>query len=150
MNRQKSLNALCVGLAVILGLSAPVNATSHDVEWTFGNVGSASYRLDAFAPDDAGLEANLGSQDPTLTLQIGQRYQIVVTNYRPHPVDILAKGTSVGSDILLLAQGNAEGSFESDWDVEWTDNDSGTVAFTLTSALHAAMTESNHIPGYRC
>jgi glucose/arabinose dehydrogenase len=113
-------------------------------------VGSSSYRLDAFEPGDAELGANLGAQDPTLTVQIGKRYQVVVTNFRPHPFEVLAKGTSPGADIVLLAQGSTVGSFESDPDVDWANNGSGTVAFTLTSALHAAMMVSDHIPGYRC
>ena len=71
MKRQMSVVAL-MGF-VALGLCAPVNADSHDVEWTFGNVGSSSYRLDGFSPDDAGLGANLGTQDPTLTVHIGSR-----------------------------------------------------------------------------
>jgi glucose/arabinose dehydrogenase len=150
MNRQRSLNALCLGLVIVLGLSASVDASSHDVGWTFGNVGSASYRFDAFEPADAGLEANLGSQDPILTLQLGKRYEVVVTNYRQHPFEVLAKGNSAGTDIVLLAMGNPVGPFESDPEVDWTDSGSGTVTFTLTPALHAAMTESNHIPGYRC
>jgi len=150
MKTQEFLSTLIVGLAVVLGLSATVGATSHDVGWTFGNVGSSSYRLDAFEPDDAGLGASLGAQDPTLTVQVGKRYRVLVTNFRPHPFEVLAKGASPGADIALLAQGNTVGSFESDPDVDWTDNGAGTVAFTLTSDLHAAMMVAGHIPGYRC
>ena len=48
------------------GLSAPF---SYDVAWTFGNVGSSSYRLDAF--DAPGIEfGEIGSQDPTLPLEL--------------------------------------------------------------------------------
>jgi hypothetical protein len=150
MSRQRFSSALLVGMAVLLGLSASVEATSHDVGWTFGNVGSASYRLDGFEPDDAGLGANLGSQDPTLTVQIGKRYQVVVTNFRPHPFEVLAKGASAGADTILLAQGGKVGPFESDPEVAWEDNGSGTVSFTLTSGLHDAMLTAGHIPGYRC
>jgi glucose/arabinose dehydrogenase len=150
MNAQRFTSVLSVGLAVILGISGTTEATSHDVGWTFGNVSSSSYRLDAFEPDDAGLGASLGAQDPTLTLQIGKRYQVAVTNFIPHPFEVLAKGASAGADTILLAQGGKTGPFESDPEVAWVDTGSGTVTFTLTSALHAAMIESGHVPGYRC
>lgn len=148
MKRQTFLIPLVVG--VTLGLCASVSASSHDVAWTFGNVGSSSYRLDGFSPDDAGLGANLGTQDPTLTVQIGTRYQVTITRFTQHPFEVLAKGSSAGSDIVLLSMGSPAGSFESDPEVDWVDNGGGIVSFTLTPALHAAMIVSNHIPGYRC
>ncbi|MBL7188263.1 MAG: PQQ-dependent sugar dehydrogenase [Phycisphaerae bacterium] len=142
--------AVVVGAAVILGTSATVEADSHDVGWTFGNVSSSSYRLDAFEPGDAELGASLGTQDPTLTLQIGKRYQVTVTNFIPHPLEVLAKGASAGADTILLAQGPKTGPFESDPEVVWQDNGAGTVTFTLTSGLHDAMLAAGHVPGYRC
>jgi glucose/arabinose dehydrogenase len=136
-------------LLVILFCRTAV-ASSHDVAWTFGNVGSSSYRLDAFSPDDAGLEASLGSEDPTLTIQIGKRYQVTVTNFRQHPFEVLAKGSSAGLDIALLSMSGGTAPFESDPEINWVDNGSGTVTFTFTAALFDAMNESGHIPGYRC
>ncbi|MHC4708504.1 MAG: hypothetical protein ACYS8I_15635, partial [Planctomycetota bacterium] len=78
MNGRKLVIGLLAGLIVILGNFRAACAASHDVAWTFGNVGSASYRLDAFDPADTGLGASLGSQDPTLTVQIGKRYEVTV------------------------------------------------------------------------
>lgn len=150
MNGQKFLSVLSVGLAVILGISETAKATSHDAGWTFGNVSSSSYRLDAIEPGDTELGANLGAQDPTLTLQIGKRYQVTVTNFIPHPLEVLAKGASAGADTILLAQGSKTAPFESDTQVAWVDNGSGTVTFTLTSALYDAMLTAGHVPGYRC
>jgi len=150
MNRQKLLISVVVSVLLILGTSGTVEAESHDVAWTFGNVSSSSYRLDAFEPDDAGLGASIGAEDPTLTLQIGKRYQVTVTNYLPHPFEVLAKGASAGADIVLLSMGSRTGPFESDPDVAWVDNGSGTVTFTLTPGLHEAMIDSGHVPGYRC
>jgi glucose/arabinose dehydrogenase len=147
---QRLLAGLLAGFVVILGAFKAAEATSHDVGWTFGNVGSASYRLDAFEPADAGLGASLGSQDPTLTVQVGKRYQVTVTNFVPHPFEVLSKGSSVGLDRILLAQGGKTGSFESDPDVDWADDGSGTVTFTLTPSLHEAMMDSGRVPGYRC
>ncbi len=147
MNRQKLLIAV---VALVLGVSGTVEAASHDVAWTFGNVGSSSYGLDAFESGDAGLGASIGAEDPTLTLQIGMRYQVTVTNFVPHPFEVLAKGASAGADIVLLSMGSRTGPFESDPDVAWVDNGSGTVTFTLTPGLHEAMIDSDHMPGYRC
>ncbi len=150
MNERKLVIGLLAGLVIVLGSFRASEATLHDVAWTFGNVGSASYRLDAFDPADAGLGASLGSQDPTLTVQIGKRYQVAVTNFIPHPFEVLAKGSSPGLDIVLLAQGGVAGSLESDPNIAWADDGAGTVTFTLTAALHEAMMEPGRVPGYRC
>ncbi len=120
----------------------------YDVAWTFGNVGSSSYQLDAF--DAPGIEfGEIGSQNPTLPLELGKRYQVTVTNYTVHPLDVIAKGSSVSQDIILLSTA-AQGSFESDPGVAWQDDGMGTVGFTLTAALYQAMVEGGRIPGYRC
>jgi glucose/arabinose dehydrogenase len=150
MNKQELLFAGVAGMVAILCASGTVEAASHDVAWTFGNVSSSSYRLDAFEPGDTGLGASIGTQDPTLTLQIGKRYQVAVTNYLPHPFEVIAKGTSAGADVVLLSMGSRTGPFESDPEVAWADNGSGTVAFTLTLDLYNAMIDSSHVPGYRC
>jgi glucose/arabinose dehydrogenase len=150
MSGHKLLIGLLVVFVVVLGNFRTAGAASHDVSWTFGNVFSSSYRLDAFEPDYAGLGASIGEQDPTLTLQIGKRYQVTVINYLAHPFEVLAKGASPGADIVLLSMGSRTGSFESDPDVAWVDDGSGTVTFTLTPGLHEAMIGSGHVPGYRC
>ncbi len=150
MNRRELSISLFVGIVAILSTSGAIQAASHDVAWTFGNVGSSSYRLDAFEPSDAVLGASIGTQNPTLTVQVGRRYQVTVTNFIPHPLQVLAKGDSAGSDVALLSQGSSIGPFESDPEVDWVDNGSGTVTFTLTSGLYNAMIDSGHVPGYRC
>lgn len=141
---------LIIMLILILceqGLSAPF---SYDVAWTFGNVDSVSYRLDSVEPADTDLGATLGTDNPSLRLQLGLRYQVTVTNYQTHPLEILAKGPSASSDIVLLAIGPAAGLFEFDPDVAWQDDNAGTVAFTLTYTLYRAMSSSGQVPGYRC
>ncbi len=150
MNSQKLLVTVLGGILVVLNTTGAIKAVSHDVAWTFGNVGSSSYTLDAYEPSDAGLGASIGAEDPALTLQMGRRYQVTVTNFGPHPLDVLAKGASAGSDIVLLSMGSSNGSFESDPEVNWVDNGSGTVIFTLTTDLYNAMIDSGHVPGYRC
>lgn len=150
MNRQELLITVLAGIVVILGTSGAIEAASHDVAWTFGNVGSSSYRLDAFEPGDAGLGASIGAEDPTLTVRVGRRYQVTVTNFVLHPFEVLAKGASAGADTVLLSMGSRTGPFESDPEVAWVDNGSGTVTFTLTVELYNAMIDSGHVPGYRC
>jgi hypothetical protein len=150
MNKQELLSAVVAGMVAILCTSGTVKAESHDVAWTFGNVSSSSYRLDTFEPADAGLGASIGTQDPTLTLQIGKRYQVTVTNYLPHPFEVIAKGASAGADVVLLSMGSRTGPFESDPEVAWVDNGSGIVTFTLSLGLYNAMIDSGHVPGYRC
>ena len=140
---------LSYSLATLVALnSAVATAQSFDVAWTFGNVGSSSYRLDAFEPDSADL-GTLGSQDPTLPLELGKRYQVRVTNYTFHPFEIIAKASSPSQDKVLLSMA-IQGSFESDPAVNWEDNGQGTTRFTLTAALHQAMLEGGRTPGYRC
>lgn len=130
-------------------LTPPVNAQAYDLAWTFGNVGSSSYRLDAYDPPATGF-GNLGDSDPTLLLELGLRYQVTVTQYQMHPLEILAKASSASQDIVLLSMGGFTGSFEGDSDVNWQDDGQGTVQFTLTQALYDAMNAGSRSPGYRC
>jgi len=135
-------------LGILVLPSAGALAQSADVSWTFGNVDMSAYRLDAYQP--AGIEfAPLGSENPTLPLKLGGRYQVKVTNYSFHPLEILGLATSPSQDKVLLSMA-VQGSFESDPGVAWQDNGQGTVQFTVTTALYQAMTEGGRKPGYRC
>jgi len=135
-------------MAIVLALSSVARAQAFDVAWTFGNIGSSSYRLDAFEPSDPAL-GTIGDPDPTLTLELGGRYQIRVTNYIVHPFEIIAKSASPSQDQVLLSMA-VQGPFESDRDVNWEDDDRGTVRFTLTQPLYEAMLTEGRNPGYRC
>jgi len=141
-------NASYVWAVVLLLAPATAYTQSVDVAWTFGNVGSASYRLDTFSPSDIEF-GTLGSQNPTLPLELGQRYEVEVTDYVVHPFEVLAKSTSPSQDRVLLSMAVA-GSFESDPAVRWEDDNRGTVRFTLTTQLYQAMLEGGRTPGYRC
>ena len=132
----------------VLLLSSVVLAQDPDVSWTFGNVGSSSYRLDAFTPVDSNL-GPMGGLDPTLRLELGKRYQVKITNASFHPFEVLAKGASAGQDQVLLSMGSPKGPFESDPEVAWSESGS-TVQFTLTRDLYDAMWEEGRHPGYRC
>ena len=120
-----------------------------DVAWTLGDVGFSAYRLDAFTPAGADL-GTLGSQNPTLALELGKRYQVKVVNFSVHPLEVIAKGNSASADKVLLAMGPAPGTFESDAAVKWEDPGQGIVRFTLTSELYRAMVADGRTPGYRC
>jgi glucose/arabinose dehydrogenase len=134
---------------VLLLVPAAAYTQTVDVAWTFGNVGSSSYRLDAFEPVAAGF-GTIGDEDPTLPLELGQRYEVTVTNYTVHPFEVLAKAPSASQDQVLLSMGSFAGPFESDPEVQWEDDGRGTVRFTLTNDLYQAMLEDSLSPGYRC
>lgn len=132
-------------IACLLLLALPSAALAQDGTWTFGAIGTSDYRLDAVSSTDI-FAGTLPANDPTLSLTIGKRYQATVA--AGHPLAILSKGASAGSDVVLLVQGAATGSLESDPGINWVDG-GGQVTFTLTQTLVNAMNASG-IPGYRC
>jgi hypothetical protein len=139
-------------LTVILILNFTSVAFSlSDVSWTFNNTGTTSYILETFEPNDIGL-GPLGAEDPTLTLHVGKRYQVSVINFGPHPFEVISKGSTSTSDVVLLSMKTTlTGSFESDPDVDWINDAAGTVTFTLTPSLATAMVGGSvHSAGYRC
>jgi glucose/arabinose dehydrogenase len=139
---------IVVLLAITFLINSGIFAQTPDLEWFFGNVGSSSYTLESFSPRDAEF-GPLGSQDPTLPLVLGKRYQVVVVNYSHHPFEVIAKADSPGQDRVLLSMAIA-GSFQADPQVNWQDDGRGTVQFTLTGDLYQAMLQDDRIPGYRC
>ncbi|MCH7920086.1 MAG: hypothetical protein IIC50_19115, partial [Planctomycetes bacterium] len=63
MSRVRTRGMTCV--LFMTGLLATVaTSQSPDLRWTFGNVGSSSYRLDSFSPTNVNF-GSIGSQDPT-------------------------------------------------------------------------------------
>jgi len=135
-------------LVIALTLTSIANAQSYNVAWTFGNIGSSSYRLDAFEPGDSEF-GTIGGTNPTLPLELGGRYQVKVTNYSVHPFEVIAKAASPSQDQVLLSM-SIQGSFQSDPEVNWEDDGRGTVRFTLTQSLYGAMLADGRNPGYRC
>ncbi|MBL7188922.1 MAG: DM13 domain-containing protein [Phycisphaerae bacterium] len=126
------------------------SAPTYDVAWTFGNVGNEFYTLDRFEPSDI-VFGDIDAENPTLLLHLGRRYQITVADPIGHPFELVAKHISPElDDVLLSAVPDQTGPFEGDPDVEWFDNESGTVAFTLTGRLYDALTVRGKRPGYRC
>ena len=149
MENQNYIQKIAVFSSIILFFGS-ISYGAYDVSWTFGNVGNFSYKLDAFSPPETVLGAAIGTENPTLTLSIDKRYQVTVTNYTVHPLEIIAKGSSYTSDVVLLSTGSTVGTLESDPDIAWDDNGAGSVTFTLTLALYNAMISNDHVPGYRC
>lgn len=148
MNWKQMMKSTCLLLEILAFLSSSARAQSYDVAWTFGNVDMSSYRLDAFEPESSQFPP-LGSENPTLSLELGKRYQVKVTNYSFHPFEVVAKGEFASQDVVLLSM-VIQGPLESDPGVAWEDNGQGTVRFTLTEGLYQAMIAGGLKPGYRC
>lgn len=120
------------------------------LSWTFDNITNQSYVLDSFEPNDT-VFGTIGAEDPTLLLYLGKRYQVTVLDDVNHPLEIIAKGSGAGQDDVLLSMKTDVGvPFESDPNVAWADNGTGTIAFTLSEGLYNAMTVPEKRPGYRC
>ena len=148
MDAIRSSKLAYFAVIVVTLSSITARAQSYDITWTFGNVGSSSYRLDTFEPSDTDF-GTIGDQDPILPLELGKRYQVKVTNYIVHPFEIVAKAASPSQDQVLLSMA-IQGPFESDPEVDWQDDGRGTVRFTLTLSLYEAMLTEGRNPGYRC
>lgn len=133
----------------ILGLGASVSAQPPDFQWTFNNNGFLDYTLTSVSSSEL-FDGALPVNDPTINLRVGKRYRVTVVNFGPHPFEVIAKGATAASDVVLLAQSGNVGSFEADSEVAWSDDGAGHVAFTVTQNLVAAMNAPNLIPGYRC
>jgi hypothetical protein len=138
-----------IGIDNITAVLGP--APTYDVAWTFGNMENQSYILNSFEPNDIVL-GDIDSENPTLLLSLGKRYQITVLDYVNYPFELIAKDIDSGQDeVLLSANPGTVGFFErSRPDVAWIDNRIGTVTFTLTDGLYNAMMAPNKRSGYRC
>jgi hypothetical protein len=107
------------------------------------NVGTSAFAFTAVEP--ASYENILGSatSNQTLTLVAGWRYEIVNTAASSHPLEMIHRGGSPATDLVLLSQ-SAVGSLESDASINWQGNGTATIRFTLSPSLAAQWS------GYRC
>lgn len=140
-------------LLTLCGLfqAGPCIAQTPDYQWTFDNNGVSDYRLTVVS-DPAVYAGSIPALDPTLNLKIGKRYRITIVDPDVNPIQIVAKGSSAGTDVVLLSQGETVGSFEADPAVAWADDglsSNGKVDFTLTQPLADAMRATGKTPGYR-
>ena len=143
---------LIVVVATILTSSWFEAWAASDFQWTFGDSGMVDYILTSVS-SSAVFSGSLNASDPTLTLIVGKRYEVTVIDSSMHPIEILSKGASSGSDVVLLAQGGLGGSLESDAGINWVDSggaSNGKVEFTVTNGLVQAMMSGGKTPGYRC
>jgi len=145
-------HAMALAAAALLMLTfAAVAPAASDYQWTFNSSGNFDYRLTAVSsPKVYSGSLSPGPLDPTLNLIQGARYGVTNLNPTAHPLQVLAKGSTSGTDIVLLSEGFILGTMEGDAGINWTDDGQGHMEFTVTPDLVAAMRQSGHNPGYRC
>lgn len=124
-------------------------AQASDYQLTFNNNGIDDYTLQTGASTQI-YPFDLPANDPTMNLILGKRYEIAVVNFAIHPFQIIAKGATAVSDVVVLSMGATAGSLEGDAGVAFTDDSAGTIMFTVTQTLLDAMEQGVLTPGYRC
>jgi hypothetical protein len=128
---------------VVVPFEVTVPADTPAVRFLVGNNGASSYDINGAEPalyeDWIGSESN----NQTLTLTEGWRYEIRNNaTVGAHPFELI-DSTSTTDTILASQSSTEEGTFEADPDVNWTQN-GDDATFTLTSGLAAELN------GYRC
>lgn len=141
-----------VGAALLLALSACAAVITLpdgvDVLVVLDNRGADAWLVGGVQGGDVGPGAG---DNPTLTLQVGERYRFDIgASNSIHPFELLTLGhdptdpRNPGADVVLLSEeAGVTGSFEADPDVAFVSN-GDAFEFTLTPALAAALS------GYRC
>ena len=124
-------------------------AQPTDFQWTFTNNGFVAWTLTSVSSPKVFAGA-LPADNPTINLILGKHYGVTDIPFSVHPFQVIAKGPSSVSDVILLSVGPTVGSFESDPAVAWTDDGSGHVQFTVTTGILTAMQTPGHVAGYRC
>jgi hypothetical protein len=85
--------------------------------------------------------ATTGTANPSFSLTVGHRYRIENTaGIGAHP---FALETGTDGDYLLNQEQNGDGSFESDADVRYVEDNNG-ITFTFTQAL------ADQVAAYQC
>lgn len=131
------------GEIVMAPFVVTVPASVPAVRLRVSSAGSTAYVFSQVEPAAFAGMLGAGGNNPTLTLRGGWRYEFVNTVFGMHPFQLLDRGTTAASDIVLLSEAGS-GSLESDTTIAWTDNGQGTLRFTLSPGLAAALS------GYRC
>ena len=106
-----------------------------DVVVTMENAGNEAWVVTSVDGDRN--VANVDEENPTLRLQVGNRYRIENLAAAEHPLELLDTDGNV-----LLAQGGA-GTLADDGEIAYAEDASG-VSFTLTEAL------AEQLAGYQC
>lgn len=103
----------------------------------------ASYSADIQESGSLLEVESLGGANPTLALHVEREYLFTNDTGAVHPLEFVTAGETRNDDVVLLAQGDIEGSLENDLDIGWKE-DGNTVRFRVTKAL------SDVLDGYRC
>jgi PGF-CTERM protein len=139
-HRRTLLRAVATGataLTAVGGVSGTAagqsdSAAEPDATLTLDNVFANAWEVTSV--DGEGATPDVGAENPEIELRVGGRYAVRNTAGENHP---LAFRDADGRPLLSQS---GRGSFEADDAVGWTDED-GTVSFTLTPDLAAAMAE---------
>jgi glucose/arabinose dehydrogenase len=137
----------CFWLLMFIILGPPTVFAASDYSFTMGvSVAFTWFLQSTSSPDINGG----GTNNPTINLIVGKRYAVFNTGAGGHPFQLIAKGSLVADDVILLAEGATAGTLEGDSAIGWTDDGGGNMEFTLTPALATAMQQAGLVPGYRC
>ena len=98
----------------------------------------------------------LGTDNPTLTLELDERYEVRVLDPAAHPFELIAQSAQASADTILLSmKPNEPGGLQEDPTVQWEErgeeSGEGSVTFTLSKRLWEALQGGeDQSPGYRC
>jgi len=130
------------GEIVMVPFVVTVTSGTPAVRLRVSNVGSTAYVFSHVEP--AAFAGMVGTgNNATVTLHSGWRYEILNTASAAHPFELLDRGASFSTDVMLLSEAVA-GTLESDATIAWSDNNQGTLRFTVSPSLAGVLS------GYRC
>lgn len=109
-----------------LGSTAADEHTVEEVQATLDNVGASAWEVTEIEGDDE--LAEIGVENPELTLREGVRYTFENDGQPSHPLAFRAED---GEELLTQS---GDGSFEGDSETDWVD-ETETVSFTVTGEL---------------
>ncbi|MXR50809.1 hypothetical protein GRX03_04210 [Halovenus sp. WSH3] len=125
--RRKLLASMGAGVvaygAAVGGTAAQ---TQQEVQATLNNISASAWEVTSVEGDDEFAE--MGVENPELTLRVGTRYTIQNDGWSSHPLEF----RDADGDALLSQ--STDGSFEGDSETDWVD-DGTSVSFTVTSEL---------------
>lgn len=110
------------------GTPSETAAPSDSLALVIDNVGARAWEV---TQDESGSVAPTGETNPTLSFEVGRRYAVENQGWSAHPFAIR------DADGAPLLSQSADGRFEGDDAVNWTD-DGETFAFTYTAELASA------------
>jgi plastocyanin len=132
---QSNANAQYVFAQGNIGANAGSAGNGADVTVTIDNVGSSAWEVTSV--DGGSGVAETGTENPTLTLTVGTRYQFENNGGSAHPLGF----QNSNSEYLLNEDGS--GSLEDDADINYVEGNTG-ITFTYTQKLADA------VATYRC